>query len=396
MQSNRRTFLKDTLGVTTALAAAPVFVPQSAFGANDRMAYGLIASGGRGRYLNKEFLKHGAQCVALCDVYEPNLQMAKRDAPDAKTYLDYHELLQQQGLDFVVLAGPDHHHCPMLLASVAAGKDVYAEKPLSRTLAESAKMIHAVRSSKKVVQIGMQRRSAPALMQAKKLVDDGILGRITMVKPQWHWNTARPLNNSPLPGKLDWQRFLGTARKRALEPMRFRYWRYFWDYAGGNMTDQGTHLMDVVLWFTGAEPPKSAQSFGYVAKATGAEHPEVFSATFEFANFMATWELNYCNAYENGWSITFLGDKGTMILDEEGYRVFKEPWPKFKQPIVEEKAPVPMSTHIQNFMDCIKTRKDPNCTVEIAAKAVAGPHLANIAFQKGRRVKLGPDRVKVS
>jgi predicted dehydrogenase len=396
MESDRRKFLQNSLGLTAALGAAPLFVPQSAFGANDRMTYGLIGTGGRGRYLNAEFLKQKVQCVALSDVYEPHLALAKKQAPDAKTYVDYHELLQQPGLDFVVLAGPDHHHCPMLLASLAAGKDVYAEKPLSRTLQESAKMISAVRASKKIVQIGMQRRSAPALIAAKKLVDDGALGRITMVKPQWHWAFSKPLDNSPLPGKLDWDRFLGSAKKHALEPMRFRWWRAFRDYCGGNMTDQGTHLMDVVLWFTGAEPPLFAQAHGYVANMKGAERPDVFCATFEFPNFMATWELDYCNAWENGWSITFLGDKGTLILDEEGYRLYKEPWPKFKTPVVEEKAPVPLSAHIANFLDCIKTRKDPNCTVEIAAKAVAGPHLANIAMDKGRRVRLARDLVKVS
>jgi predicted dehydrogenase len=384
------------MGAGAALAAAPLFVPRKAWGANDKMAYGVIATGGRGRYMNKEFLKAGAECVALCDVYEPNLEKAKVDAPGAKTYVDYHELLQQQGLDFVVLAGPDHHHCPMLLASVKAGKDVYAEKPLSHTLAESKTMIDAVRASKQVVQIGMQRRSAPALIEIKKLIDEGILGRVTLVKPQWHWNVAAPLNNTPLPGKLDWARFLGTAKKRELEPMRFRYWRYFWDYAGGNVTDQGTHLMDVVLWFMNTPPPQSAVMQGYVAKATGSEHPEVFCAVYEFKDFMATWELDYCNSYENGWSITFLGDKGTLILDEEGYRIYKEPWPKNKTPFVEKDAPVPLQAHVRNFLDCIKSRQDPNCTVEIAARAVAGPHLANLAFRKERKAKLAADLVKVT
>jgi predicted dehydrogenase len=384
------------MGAGAALTAAPLFIPRKAWGANDKMAYGLIAAGGRGRYLNKEFLKAGAECVALCDVYEPNLEKAKADSPGAKTYLDYHELLQQQGLDFVVLAGPDHHHCPMLLASLKAGKDVYAEKPLSYKLAESRTMIDAVRESKKVVQIGMQRRSAPALMEVKKLVDEGILGRVTQVKPQWHWNVAKPLNNTPLPGKLDWTRFLGSAKERPLEPMRFRYWRYFWDYAGGNVTDQGTHLMDVVLWFMNAPPPQSAVMQGFVAKATGSEHPEVFCAVFEFKDFMATWELDYCNSYENGWSITFLGDKGTLILDEEGYRIYKEPWPKNKTPFVEKDAPVPLQAHVLNFLDCIKTRQDPNCTVEIAARAVAGPHLANLSFLKERKAKLAADLVEVT
>jgi predicted dehydrogenase len=396
MESDRRAFLRESIGAGAALAAAPLFVPRKAWGANDKMAYGVIAAGGRGRYLNKEFLKAGAECVALCDVYEPNLEKAKADSPGAKTYVDYHELLQQQGLDFVVLAGPDHHHCPMLLASLKAGKDVYAEKPLSRTLAESRTMIDAVRASKKVVQIGMQRRSAPALIEVKKLIDEGILGRVTQVKPQWRWNVSKPLNNTPLPGKLDWTRFLGTAKKRALEPMRFRYWRYFWDYAGGNVTDQGTHLMDVVLWFMNAPPPQSAVMQGFVAKATGSEHPEVFCAVYEFKDFMATWELDYCNSYENGWSITFLGDKGTLILDEEGYRIYKEPWPKNKTPFVEKDAPVPLQAHVGNFLDCIKTRQDPNATVEIAARAVAGPHLANLSFRKERKAKLAADLVKVT
>lgn len=392
MESDRRDFLK-----VAAAGAAPLFVPRSAWGANSRPNYALIGAGGRGRYLNRIFQQDGPKCVAIAEVYEPNTQEALQGAPGAKPYVDYRELLQKEkDVDFVVLAGPDHHHCPMMLAALEAKKDVYAEKPLSKTLEESATMVAAVRKSKQVVQIGMQRRSAPAVMAAKKLVDDGVLGRITLVKPQWHWNIARPLDNTPLPGKIDWDRFLGNAPKRPIEPMRFRYWRYFWDYAGGNMTDQGTHLMDVVLWFTNSAPPKSAVCWGYVAKMEGAEHPDVFSAVFEMDKYMATWTLDYSNSFQNGWSITFMGDKGTMILDEWGYRVWDEPWKPENPPIHREQAPVPIENHVQNFLDCIVSRKDPNCTVEIAQRAVAGPHLANLAFRKARQVRLAADLVKVS
>ncbi len=393
MESDRRSFLKGA----AALSAAPLFVAKTAWGANDAPSYALIGAGGRGRYLNRTFQQLGARCVAVGEVYEPNVQQALKDSPAAKPYENYRELLdKEKGVDFVVLAGPDHHHCPMLLNALAAGKDAYAEKPLSKTLEQSAQMVAAVKKSDRIVQIGMQRRSAESIIKAKALVDSGVLGRITLVKPQWHWNTAKPLNNSPLPGKLNWQLFLGAAPKRDLVPMRFRYWRYFWDYAGGNMTDQGTHLMDVVLWFTNSAPPKSALCHGFVAKAEGAEHPEVFSAVFEFEGFMATWTLDYCNAFQNGWSITFMGDKGTMILDEVGYRVWEEPWRANKAPIHEEKAPVPVESHIQNFLDCIKSRQQPNCPVEIAQRAVAGPHLANIALQKHTRACLAADLVKVS
>ncbi|MDX2151050.1 MAG: Gfo/Idh/MocA family oxidoreductase [Bryobacteraceae bacterium] len=364
-------------------------------GANDRITYGVIATGGRGRYLNRYFTKLGAQCVALCDVYEPNVELALKDTPGVKTYVDHKDLLAQQGVDTVIIAGPDHHHCPHLLDALAAGKDVYLEKPLSKSLEESVRMVTAVRKSKQVVQVGMQRRSAESIHKAQKLVDDGVLGLITMVKPQWHWNNAQPLDNSPLPGKLDWGRFLGSAKKRPLEPMRFRRWRWFWDYAGGNMTDQGTHLMDVVQWFTkSGGPPRSAVCQGFVAKNIGAEAPEVFSAVFEFEGFLTTWTLDYCNSYQDGWSITFMGDKGTMVLDEDGYRVWAEPWKKNPTPVYEEKAPVPIETHIQNFLDCVKSRQEPNCTVEIAAQAVAGPHLANLAYFNKRQMRLAPDGVK--
>jgi predicted dehydrogenase len=391
MKSNRRDFFRSA---SAALAAAPLFVPRSAWGANDRVTYGVIATGGRGRYLNNKFQNLGAQCVALCDVYEPNLEAATKQSPEAKTFVDYQELLQQDGMDAVVIASPDHQHAPMLMASLEARKDVYLEKPLSKSLEESQKMIQAVQKSKQVVQVGMQRRSAESIIKAKKLVDDGVLGRITHVRPQWHWNIAKELNNTPLPGKLDWSRFLGNTKKRDLEPMRFRSWRYFWDYSGGNMTDQGTHLMDVVQWFTGSGSPKAALMHGYVAKMRGAEHADVFTAVFEFPEFMATWTLNYNNSFENGWSILFQGDKATMILDEAGYRVLSEPWKRDAAPLYEELAPVPVESHIQNFLDCAKSRQEPNCPVRIAAQAVAGPHLANQAFLKGRKVNLSADGSK--
>ncbi len=392
MDSNRRNFLKNS----ALISAAPLFVPQRAFGANDRVTYGVIATGGRGRYLSKHFQAIGGQCVALCDVYEPNLELAKKDSPEGvKTFIDYRELLEQPGVDIVVLAGPDHHHCPMLLAALKAKKDVYAEKPLSYSFEDSKKMIDAVKSSDRIVQVGMQRRSSPSVMRAKQLIDDGIIGDVYLVRPQWDWNVARPLDNSPLAGNLDWDRFLGPAPKRALEPMRFRAWRQFYDYAGGNMTDQGTHLMDVAQWFLKSGPPKSAIMHGFIAKTTGAEQPDVFTAVFEYPKHLITWTLNYTNSYENGWSIKFMGDKGTMILEEGGWRVYTEPW-KADAPATFQELSVgqgagltgtnAVQAHLKNLVDCVRSRQQPHCTVETAAQAVGGPHLANIAFKQGRKI----------
>ncbi len=381
MKTNRRTFL-------TALSAAPVFVPRKAFGANDKIQYGVIAVGGRGRYLNRKFTGIGAKCVAVCDVYQPYLELALKDTPDAKTFAGYNELLAMPGVDAVVLAGPDHQHWPMLRASLAAGKDAYAEKPLSYSLAESEEMVKGVQASDRIVQIGMQRRSAPSVHRAKQMIDDGMLGRITHVRAKWHWNVSRPIDNSPLPGELDWKGFLGPAPQRPLEPMRFRKWRVFRDYAGGNMTDQGTHLMDVVQWFTGRGRPKSAVAQGYVAKMEGAEHPDVFSAVFEFDDLITTWTLNYCNDFQDSWSITLQGDEGTMLLDDSGFSIWAEPWKNNREPIMYARAPVPVEPHIENFLECIKSRKQPNCTVKIAADAVSGPHLANIALFGEKKAKM--------
>lgn len=386
MTTDRRRFIAGAAGLAGAAQLS----------ANDKPTYGLIAAGGRGRYLSRSFTQLGAQCVAVCDAYEPNMELALKDTPGAKKFIEHEALLSMPGIDFVICAGPDHWHVPHLLDSIKAGKDVYTEKPLARTLAEGARAVKAVKASGKIVQVGMQRRSAPSLHEAKKIIDDGKLGRITMVKAQWNWNTSKPLNNSPLAGDLHWNRFLGSAPKRPVEPMRWRSWRVFKDYAGGNMTDQGTHLMDVVLWFTGKGAPKSAVAQGYIAKMTGAEHPDVFSAVFDHGDMLTTWTLDYANAFENGWQILFMGDEGTMRLDDAGVTVWKEPWHQNRTPILEMKAPVPMEPHIQNFLDCIKSRKQPNCTVEIAQAAVAGPHLANIALFEGRKAKLASDLVTIS
>jgi predicted dehydrogenase len=378
MEQDRRRFLASAI-------AAPLFVPRSAWGANDRLAYGLIGAGGRGRYLNGNFQKLGAECVAIAEVYEPNTQEALKQSPQAKTYVDYHDLLAQAGVDAVVVASPDHQHCPMLMAALEAKKDVYLEKPMSHSLEESRQMIAAVRKSTQIVQVGMQRRSAPSVLKAKEIIDSGVLGKITLAKPMWNWNVSKALNNSPLPGKLDWKRFLGAAPDRDLEPMRFRSWRYFWDYSGGNMTDQGTHLMDVVQWFTGAGLAKSAVCYGQLAKNTGSEVPDVFCAVFEYEKLMATWTLNYCNDYEDDWSILFQGDEGTMHINNAGFRIWKEQWKNNREPAQAMAAPIPIEPHIQNFMDCVRSRKEPNAPVEVGASAVSAPHLANLAYHSGLR-----------
>ena len=192
-----------------------MIIPASAFGANDRPAFGAIGVGSRGTWLHGTFQKLGAQCVAVCDVYDQHLERAARQSPGGvKQFVDHRELLAQPGIDFVMIGSPDHQHRPQLLDALKAGKDVYQEKPFSMNLTESAEMVAAVKASGRIVQIGMQRRSMPFIHSAKKRIEEGALGRVSLVKAMWNWHFDIPLVDEPLPGKLDWERFQGPAARR--------------------------------------------------------------------------------------------------------------------------------------------------------------------------------------
>ena len=207
MEQDRRTFL------SAALAAAPLFIPRRAWGANDRLAYGLIGAGGRGRYLNRNFQKLGAECVAVSEVYEPNMQAALPGFARTPSRIWIITTCWRRAA-----STPWWSPRPIISTLRACwprsmrGKDVYLEKPMSHSLEQSRRMIEAVRKTKQIVQIGMQRRSAESIIKAKQLVDSGILGKITLVKPMWNWNVAHELDNSPLPGQAGLEALPGSGQ----------------------------------------------------------------------------------------------------------------------------------------------------------------------------------------
>lgn len=380
------------LGLLTAQSAVRVL------GANDRVRLGIIGSGGRGRSLMSSFNKNPqVEFVAVCDVYEPYQNLAlKLAGSGAKVTYNYQELLDNKEIDAIVNATPDHWHSQILIDSVKAGKDVYTEKPFSHSIEQGEKMVKAVRSTKQIVQVGMQRRSSEAVRGAKKLVDDGALGEVVMARAQWFWNRKPMAREARLQGNLDWNKFQGPAKnRRAPDPVRFLNWRNFWDYSGGHMTDQGTHLMDVIQWFCNdGNPPRAAISHGEVYVHVGAEAPDTFSAVFEYPRFLATWTLCYGNSYEDSWKIFLQGKKATMVIDDDGYRIFPEPWKRPDIPpkaIHEYRGGIPTEPHVQNFLDCMRSRQEPNAPVEVGHKAVSAPHLANMAFRQQKRVALEND-----
>jgi len=399
---NRRKFLGRSAAVGLGVLSHPSFSGK-VFGANDRIVMGIIGAGGMGRGHMDNFKDQGVEWAAVCDVYEIHTNAGLEIAgPQAKGTKDHRELLDRKDIDAVLIATPDHWHHDHLLDSLKAGKDVYIEKPLSWSIEQGAAMVKAVRATDRIVQVGMQRRSSPMVREGKELIDKGMLGEINLVRAEWYWNLSvkpRPV----IADKLDWARFVGPAKPQPFEIIKFRNWRWFWDFSGGNMTDQGTHLIDVIQWFTGATQPVAASCYGAVYKLRPAETPDTFCAVFEYPNFMATWTLAYMNSFQNGWGIVFQGQKGTLELCEQGYRFYQEPWAPYTrwirpQPTVE-KLPGGLTQtppHIKNFLECVRTRQQPNATIEVGHQAVRPLHLANIAYHKKTRAVLGADGVTVT
>lgn len=408
---SRRQFLNTTAAGAGAFALAGRAVAQApqpaagpgsgVLGANERVVMGIIGSGGMGRGHMEEFKKCGVQWAAVCDVYEPNLQAGLESAGSrAKGYTEHEKLLERKDLDAVLIASPEHWHHKHLIDAVRAGKDAYCEKPMSWSIEQGAEMVAEVRKTDRIVQIGMQRRSAPAIQEMKQLFVNKALGDIYLVQAEWFW--VFPIRRaSELPGKLDWERFCGPAGKQDFDPLKFLNWRYYWAFSGGNVTDQGAHLLDVTQWMMDADQPLSATQIGEVYFNKPTETPDYFSCTFRYPKFIATWTLGYeTNRWRNGWSLVFHGNKGSLFLTEDGYRLFNQVngWEKGLPKPIKQNMPGGVTStgpHTRNFLECIKTRKQPNATVELGHQAVRTLHLANAALRARREAVLDTDGVTV-
>lgn len=397
--NDRRKFIQTAsiAGGASLLTAASY---QRVLGANDRLQMAIIGAGGRGRYVMSAFNKVGAQqieFIQVCDVYEPNQNEALLMAREgSKATYDYRDVLNNKEVVAILNGTPDHWHSQIVIEAVQAGKDAYTEKPFALSIEQGAKIVKAVRNTKQIVQVGMQRRSSEMVREAKKLVDDGVLGEIALARAQWYWNKPVDLSRMKFKGKLDWEKFQAPAKHHhPVEPPRFFAWRSYFDYNGGHLTDQGTHLMDVIQWFgNDGKPPKAAVCHGMNCIHKHGDVPDTFSAVFEYPTFMATWTLCYANSYEDSWKITIQGKKATMVLDDDGFRVFPEVWKRPNIPpaaMHEFKGGIPTEPHVANFIECVKSRQEPNAPVEVGHHAVTGPHLANLAFQQKKRVVLSED-----
>jgi predicted dehydrogenase len=382
MRANRRDFL-------IAGAAWTALSQSRVLGANDRLRVGAIGCGGRMRELMSAAAKsEGNEIVAVCDAYEPRRQQAiTRFAAGAREYLDYHELLQRNDIDVVLIASPDHWHVPMTIDAVQAGKDVYIEKPVTHSLDEGPALAKAVNASGRIVQCGMQQRSWAHFRTGAEMIAAGKLGQVTLAQTYWFQNYL-PHNKKPDidTSKLDWKRWLGAAPERPFDPERFTTWRWYWDYGGGALTDLFTHWADVVHWAMRADTPKLAQTMGSQYAFPEWDCPDTIQAGFEYPNFMTTYEGTMICSVEDG-GLVFKGSDATMRLDRARLRVFAERGTT-REPIVDEPSQEDGTiAHMRNFFDCVRSRKQPNAPVETGIAAARAGHLGNLALRRGQRVR---------
>jgi predicted dehydrogenase len=368
----------------------------SLLGASDKIRGGIIGSGGRGRYLTEQFKEIGVDMAAVCDVYTPNLQAGLNIAnTGAKPYDNYKRLLDDKSIDVVVIATPDHWHAQMTIDAVEAGKDVYVEKPMAHTIEDGFRMIEATRRTKRVVQVGTQRRSFQLFQEAKQIMDSGKVGQVRLVNSWWLNSTPPVMAPYKLEGELDWDQWLGPAPKRPLDPTRFRNWYWFWDYSGGLMVGQAAHVLDAINWFMNSTYPVSVTSSGKLA-FQGAEVPETASTCIEFPEYLAIFTLGYKAmryAGVNDQLKQFHGNKARFDVGRESYALYPEDpqaidlkaTAQRREPGSFQKLAAP--AHIRNFLECVRSRKDPNATVENGQATTILLCMAIEALRTGRRMR---------
>ena len=383
----RRTFLG-----TTALATARVW------GANSRVRCGVVGTGGRGWYLANQFKEQGAEVAAVCDIYEPNLQNGlKAASTGARGYVDHRRLLEDKSLDAVVIAAPDHLHAPILIDAAAAGKDIYVEKPLCHTIEDGFRMVDAVRRNKRIAQVGTQRRSYDLYQEAKQLMDSGATGPVRLVNTWWMncWKALPPFKQQ---GNVDWDLFLGPAPKRPFDPLRYYHWLQFWDYSGGFLIGQAAHIVSGVEWMMNSTYPLAVTCSGGKVNLEGAEVPETASMTVEYPeNYILVFTLSYkAMRYRmfNDQMQQFHGSRARLDLGRESYAVYKESSAVDMVVSTSKRSPdtfeLASRAHVANFLDCVRTRKEPNAPIETGNSTNIVMCMAVESWRAGRRLRWNP------
>jgi predicted dehydrogenase len=386
-------------------------------GANERVRVGFVGLGNRGDQVLDAFLvQKDAEIVALCDIYQPYVDFAAgKTAGTPSRFTDYRKLLEMKDLDVVVINTPDHWHALQMIHACEAGKDVYVEKPLSLVVSEGRAMVNAARRHKRVVQVGIHRRSAAFVKEAAELVRSGAIGKVSVarsfhIQNEWPKGIGNPPDGQP-PADVNWDAWLGPAPKRAFNKNRTFYrFRWFSDYSGGQVTNFGVHYMDAIHWALGQDAPLAVTAMGgkFVVE-DNREIPDTLEVIWTYpGNTLVTFSQFNATAApaarDRRVEIEFRGTKGTMYLFSDGYEIvpdditpnefpartpvdrriergYRTGAKPLIQPAKSTGGNADTRHHARNFLDCVKSRDACNCDIETGHRSTSATLLANIALK---------------
>jgi len=398
----RREFIHKTAAGAAGLAVAStgLLSPSRILGANDRISIGFVGPGQRGRSLMKDVSKLAEECnveiTAVCDIWTANLDRGAKIVQECwgrepRRFRRFEDMLALDDLDGVIIGTADFQHAKMLAQAVKAEKDVYCEKPMANDLKDAKKALEAVLESGQVVQIGTQRRSDGMHAAAAQMVQSGILGSISEVDVRWNYFGARWRRGDVDEVKeedTDWKRFLMGKKYRPFDPHQYMEWRLFRDFSSGIPDQWMSHMIDVVHWLTGEQFPKSVVAHGgtYVWK-DGRENGDTFHALLDYPKgFLASYATRFGNSAGDGMKI--YGTNGT--LDCNAWKVTGEGGGDRK--IKEEIAiqALPSENHMKNWLDCMRSRTQPNADVYTGYQHSVATIMATRALHSGKKVFYDP------
>lgn len=400
---NRKEFIKQASVLTGASMVLPTSGFSKLMGANDRIRIGAIGINGMGWTDTKSLLKiNGIELAALCDVDQNVIAKRITELGDAgkkvKTFTDYRALLDQKDIDAVVIGTPDHWHALMMIHASEAGKHVYCEKPIGNSIGECKAMVKAQQKYGNVVQVGQWQRSQQHFQDALAFIDTGTLGPIRTVKVWCYQGWMRPASivpDSPVPSGIDYKSWIGPAPLRPFNASRFHFnFRWFWDYAGGLMTDWGVHLLDYGLLGMKASTPLSIVGLGgkFAYPELAEETPDTLTTLYEFEDFNLVWDsaMGIDNgSYGRDHGIAFIGNNATLVLSRGGWEVLEEirSENKVAKPLETPKENG-LDMHTLNFIEAIR-KNDPssvNCSIQDGAHVATVAQMGNISYRTGQKL----------
>jgi predicted dehydrogenase len=404
MNTDRRNFIKNA-SLLTAGAVLPMDALSFAgkrIAASDKIRVALIGANGMGFNDLSSFLKNPEiECVALCDVDKNVLDkrlgnLKELGVTTPALYGDYRKMLENKDIDIVIIGTPDHWHCLQFVDALEAGKHVYVEKPLGNSIAEINIMQKAALRNDKMVQVGQWQRSQPHFVDAINYLRTGALGRIRTCKAWSYvdWKGPVPkVPNAPVPEGVDYDMWLGPAPMRPFNKNRFHFtWRWYWEYAGGLMTDWGVHLIDYILYGMGKYIPVSVMATGgkYAYPDDDMVTPDTMTAVYDFRDFTMIWEHTIGIGLGN-WrrphGMSYIGENGTLVLDRNGWEVVPEKQKTEAVPL-QQNVGVGLDLHVRNFIDCLKnnTSDKLNAGINIGRKVALVAQMGNIAYRTGEKI----------